>query len=51
MTFYIRNKETQEDYVVQEIDITAGTVTLRDEEEPLRLADVIEEYEFKYDIW
>lgn len=51
MTYYIRHKETGEDKIVEDIDIQSGTVTLKDEEESMRLVDVIESYEFRYDIW
>jgi len=50
MTYYIRNKDTGEDIVIKEISIEEGLVYTEDGES-LRLVEVIENYEFRYDIW
>ncbi|WP_161782290.1 hypothetical protein [Paenibacillus ehimensis] len=50
MTYYIRHKVTGEDKIIEEIDISTGMVFTQDGGE-IRLVDVIEEYEFRYDIW
>lgn len=51
MTIYITNKETGEDYIIQDMDIKQGTVTLEERKDKLRLVDVIENYHLRYDIW
>jgi len=50
MTYYIRHKTTGEDKIIKDVDMQRGVVTVDDDEE-LRLVDVIEEYEWRYDIW
>jgi len=50
MTYYIRNKDTGEDIVIKEISIEEGLVYTADGK-TLRLVEVIENYEFRYDIW
>jgi len=50
MTYYIRHKETKEDIVVVDISIDEGWVCT-EYGDVLRLVDVIENYEFRYDIW
>lgn len=54
MTYYIRNKKTGKDILVKDIDVPNGVVTIENDDgdhERMRLADVIEEYEFRYDIY
>jgi hypothetical protein len=58
MTFYLRHKQGQKrDVLLKSIDIPAGTAVVETTdgeamfEETWRLADIIEEYEFRYDIW
>lgn len=50
MTYYIRNKETGEDLIIEEIDISTGIVVTEENGE-IKLVDVIENYELRYDIW
>lgn len=53
MQFYIRQKKTGEIEIIENIDVKRGIVFIRDgaEERELRLVDVIEDYEWCYDIW
>jgi len=54
MTYYIRNIDTAEDFLLKHIDVPIGKVTLEDkngEKVVKTLADVIENYEFRYDFW
>lgn len=50
MTFYIRHKATGEDTLIKTIDVSKNEV-LTDEGVVLSLVDVIEDFEFRYDIW
>jgi hypothetical protein len=54
VTYYIRNKKSGKDILLKLIDVPSGIVTVENDDgdhERIRLVDVIEEYEFRYDIW
>ena len=58
MTFYLRDKQGQKrDVLLKSIDVPAGTAVVETSdgeesfEETWRLADIIEEWDFRYDIY